>query len=820
MAKADIIITEKKSISTMIARALAPESFDNRGSCRVEHRDLLRLRTDPEKNHFLSSSDLAQRCVALLDDPKDDQRRVYKDSGNHYFCTTDCTRCAFFAQHLDALGMKHARATKKRLDYLKRSRQGQEWAVEDISYYVIPRNEDFIVIFDTEGTPYTYRDGKVTLSETEQYASLEDLVLRSPSWENAQRALFKLQQARSSPARKREDQDDSEAVVISASSHLARQRLFNHVLARRLLPTPEGKPIEIERILAATDYDISGSYIFSCVITNANLLMQQWADMKKTEDDPLLIHPDMLFRMTLQSSSPESIREEFERPLPFDFENAYAGMARDVIDITYGRVVAKQLRSQVKHATPPEKKRAPLDVSFGRVHFLSLEQVIDHMASLRSEQAEERVYLVFPGSPSDQELQELLAKKAYAAVHTVEKKVRLTPSHLLSLLREKHIGTHTTRYRELRRLVDLHLLDLEQGAVIPTAYGQRYYQAMKPLVDTPLFSISRWNEELHAFMQRLRETETGEDLHALTSLDRQYHQFMQKYFASLQPHLRDLQRRYPSVAQTLVSVYPSSTRTAKTALLQDSQPREKVEGILLRGHSSDEDVEETLRRDGVLSRDQIAALIDPATNKAKTSSKPLSLVRVFPQPSMDLGGLVRRVCGIDKDRDFTIVESDQLERLFAFDQSHYTVFRASTPYEEEERPYALSEILQTPHQIAALIPLDLPDLSSPTEKKQAHESLRLQNLRPADVAGKRGMMLVREYHLPWQYTNEKLAKKERGLVNVASFSLNDVPFQRADRYAFGKVHNFESLLATMYEKYGFPFKETADMAEQLYLGVS
>ena len=40
-----VVITEKKHVSTIIAKALCPESFDERGYCSCEHTDILSLRT-------------------------------------------------------------------------------------------------------------------------------------------------------------------------------------------------------------------------------------------------------------------------------------------------------------------------------------------------------------------------------------------------------------------------------------------------------------------------------------------------------------------------------------------------------------------------------------------------------------------------------------------------------------------------------------------------------------------------------------------------------------------------------------------------------
>ena len=276
MKEASVIITEKSKVSRMIARALAPETFDEREYCSLEHRDIVSLRTKQDRKRIIALEDIG--CAVLLPDYNDPRNRRFKESSFNYICTYDCLKCGFIVQHLDAMGMKHARSTIKRLSFLreqaKRNGGQNDRPFESLSYYLIERDEEFIIIMDTEGTPYHFRANGIKLPNA-SFATLEDMVVSSASWDDLERNLDHIQEARVTFGRSDETKEsypnrEEKDLYIEPKSHKARQFLLNTVLAKRFLPSVENTRIALRRVIAATDYDIAGSSIFYSVILNAN----------------------------------------------------------------------------------------------------------------------------------------------------------------------------------------------------------------------------------------------------------------------------------------------------------------------------------------------------------------------------------------------------------------------------------------------------------------------------------------------------------------------------------------------------------------------
>ena len=75
MNKATLIITEKRNISNAIVRALAPDTFDERGNCSVLHSDIVSHRTRSQ----IGSKKIPGKIKTLEDINCEKLQRFYSD---------------------------------------------------------------------------------------------------------------------------------------------------------------------------------------------------------------------------------------------------------------------------------------------------------------------------------------------------------------------------------------------------------------------------------------------------------------------------------------------------------------------------------------------------------------------------------------------------------------------------------------------------------------------------------------------------------------------------------------------------------------------
>jgi len=743
MVKASIIITEKKSVSKAIAKALFPSSFDERDNCKEEHSDIISLRNPKDSEYIQNPKDIL--CFA----------EPYKNKEFFYFCSNDCVKgCQFTANHIDSMGMDHAAGTRRKLRYQNKSQKQGKIIFEEVTYYVFNRNGEKVVITDTQGNPFSYLIENIGERQT-----LETALLRAKDWDDLEKAL------RLKPS-----------IEFSENrAYKARERMFNNLLVKRRLP--DGTPIELSKVIAATDFDIAGSYIFYLVIENANQFVRfnqrngsYWKE----------IPAELLSRMKFQSMKPEEVLHAFENPIPFDFENARAGEIRALFDFLYGTTLTSKMK------TAAYAQQAGFRASIGRNRFIGLRALIEESANIEKEE-ESYIYLVFNGLKDKDGIREDLESGNYTPLRINQKRARITASRLIRDLKKCNIGTHTTRCKLPKILVDLGLAQEEGYSISPTEFGISYYSALFPHLEMAGFSISEWNRLLNSSMDVIR-TSCSQD--EKVNSERMKREFMNSFLYALQQHLAYLSGNWKGIIEAIPPrAYPKkeeeSAKRGDVTLLH--------KGLLLE------------EADSVLSLEQISEFMSPETNKPIGGAK---IYRHIKPTEASYKDAVRRVCCIDREDDFEIIEGDG-EEVQKIEDNNCTVFRAEVHDNRRVAKYSKAVHMDNYEK------LEIPELP---KAESAHEPLYLTSISPPCVNGKKGFMLVREYNLPWMLTRDKLEKQRQGLINLASFSIGRDRFERVERYDFGKAHNFESLLIAMFEKYGVSFRDTAEMAEELYLG--
>jgi len=859
-----VIITEKKSVSQALLRALAPDSYDDRGNSSVQHSDIIARRTRSEKDSIRSLEDI--NCEVL-------SQRL-KSSNYFYFCQPDCISCDFRAEHIDVGGKKSASRARNRIRYVNETitkdlrfpvieairklnerataraiaefvfgmnhpaaerldaatesledsiertliRLSLEGSVvqaggayrvnpdfrgkmryeliisEDINYYVFNRNSQLVIIADTNGNPLNMR-------RRERALFMERLMQECPDWESLQQYIeFK-------PRLETRDRD--------SKSSEARIKLFNALLSKRRLPCDfdggrAGDPINLEKVIAATDFDVAGSYIILSLIENANAV-----SVRATRDGsaPRLITPDMLYRMKLSSMEPESVVKEFENPSEFDWENALAGKARSYFDFVFGDAVNSTIR-HVKDRYLKLREAEYVDFSTGRTLFLALKKIIEEEKKIASELEKDYLYIVFEGLCDLENMKKSLEVGYFSALHIREQSRHISYSRFIELCQQDEVGTNTTRYNLIGRLEKRDLIVTGDNKIVSTPFGRFYYEAFSPVLEpTSGFNINVWNDNLRQMIDSWSASlAPGAPSRSKEQIEKEFSDFMNWFFYEIKTSAPYMREKYPALVRNLWDAYRSlpTMSYAPRKEIEESREESKEEGIVLIGNNA------------LLSHSQVKSIIesDPTSSSYNKPRKgaPTTITRMIPQTPVSLEEAVRRVCCIGRGVEFKVVSSFKLPKVATLENENYTVFRAEiTPGSDN----VVKLYLESGRGIESLQELVIEGVpQQQTDRGSlAHEPLYLTDIRPADIAGKDGMLLVQEYQKPWVATADKISKKQQGLVNVASFKSSSHEFGRIERYEFRKVHNFETLLIAMMEKYNMPFAKTARLAEELYLSV-
>jgi len=823
--KTTLIITEKKRISESLVRALAPDTYDDFGNTSALHNDIITVRR-------LSRGEKVD------------------NSGDRYFNIQGSFPYHINAQHLDHMGHKSARRIRRKIRYINEhiatdlerpvlevikdgssieyicsaiegrgypqidmldsqteslqgaveraltsleqqgkvisqgesyfpTKEGTEFVKdnssnllvpEDINYFIFERDGSLVIVLDTYGNPLQYR------KTTNGY--LQKIIQDSDDWPALEKKLKLTPNFQAFNPR-------------DLKSHVVRSFLFNYVLAKRRLPCDhngmkEGHPLDLEKVVAATDLDIAGSSIFLSVIESANEFASKW--------NKQIVTPDMLYRMNMHTMEPIDIQEAYDNLKEFDWENAYAGKARSVFDFLYGSTISQQLRHF--------NKDPDLRLATGRTLFLGLKKLIEQERELKKESEEDYVYIAFNGLLDLNQINHKLEDRDYVLMHVKQKKNYVSHSKFLELCEQDEIGTHTTRYTLGGRLERLKVLSIIDNKLFSTPYGNVYLKVIGEHLDNHSnFNITQWSGNLQNIIAGWRTDVNDNRPQSMEEMEKEFQKFMRVFLPNLQAKFKYLDaNKYIKITRELSKEYQRLKKFEFSQSKQEETYEVPDDTFVLVGNES------------ALTLDNIKELIDPKSNTPKSNARS-RIIRVIPQKPINLVDYVRRTFNISREYDFTVERGYNSRALLGMKNENYTVFRAKIP-----KGATLYDILSEGMRIDDYIECELDESNFEEEGEQAaHEALMVRDISRSDIAGRDGLRLAEEYHKPWYHTHDKLQKKANGQINVAGFSSGDHEFERIERYAFGVVHNFESLLIAMLDKYNIPFWKTAKLAEEMYL---
>ncbi|MBN2368593.1 hypothetical protein JXC34_06235, partial [Candidatus Woesearchaeota archaeon] len=719
--KATVVITEKKNISRVIARALAPDGFDDRGNSNYLHCDIISLRTMQQRGteqRFGSIGTLDDIGCCVRDSFLEEKER---SANNFYFCQTDCMSCQFEAQHVDRMGKKSASRVRKKVKYInehiisdfqrpvleilrqrgnmslndlrdavleseagpqdmldfqteslegalmrtvetlarpgliKRENgeifltdkgcgalgkgNGDAVITEDIEYFAIPYNGGVVYIVDSYGTPFN------TYSTQRNFG---DFITRVKSWGEVRKRLNLV------PSKETRDPKDLKA-------HSARARLFNHLLAKQRSPCnvngiSAGERFDLERIIAGTDFDIAGSNIFMSVIEYANGFISR--NSNGQEQIPM-IKDDILFRMKLQNLDLETIRKEFNEPLGFDWENAYAGKTREVFDYLYGAVISEQFRMAKSRAEVPRYAR----MSVGRNLFLGLKKLVEQQEVVVRADDENYLYIAFDGLKDLEGIRKDMANGNFAALQVKQRLTNVSQARFLELCEKDNIGTHTTRYKLPQKLVAQGQACMGETEIVATPYGMFYYEVTKTLLDS-LFSIDNWNQRLYSAINNWRSDHEGKKARSHEEMEAEFNDFMNFFIPVYARHLSSIKTKYPSLVRAL---WNAQQTLPKVTYYKGKERKTKAEPYMIVG------------RDGVIARGDVGAFVVSDVNSLRYNQPSgfcPDIVRVDKRKTKTIEDNVRRVLKIDREYDFFVQYCVNLQNLIGFRNEIHTVFRA------------------------------------------------------------------------------------------------------------------------------------------------
>lgn len=765
MKKLNVIIAEKGNVAEKIVRAISPGSFDDRGNCDCLHQDIITLRPD----------NLDYNPEAMEIQP----------NKFFYLSSNGCpSGYSIQAEHVSEQGSSHARSVRSRLKRMNglSIRKGTKPVIsEEINYYVVDWQGENYFICDTSGSPYSFNfKGRDLLK----------LVSDSRGWRELEQNIWQVGSANLRGSNSR--------------IYVARNRFFNQLLAFNRLP--DGQPIEIKKIIAATDIDIAGAYIFLSVIEGANKIAERFSLRN-------IITSKDIYRMNLTSLDLLDVINELENLKCFDWGSAYAGKCRQVLDYIYGSSITGHLnhKKNIQLSFNSGKRESLLGrfkFSIGRIVFLGLRALVELDLDLKNQFTAKETYLIFRGQADKNEILTQLKENSFFRAKIKKRKTKIGQTTFIKELRRRDIGTHTTRYTLPTKLEKLGLAKIGNRAIAPTEFGEYLYSRLEKLLDSPSsqFPLSHWNKFLMGTMNYLKGMDSeGESLESIRS---QFDDIMGTILNPLRKHLLVVKSQSSDIVKNLTDYisrngFPVVPRKKN----QDKNQLIVLDGMKLAENS------------GVLSVNQIANFIDFKTNQVIANP---TIERYSSKEIVEPHQLLKRICCLSSDYEFEVLGGQRLDELETIDDEEFTVFMAEELEVITQENTFFKKIVKFFRSkkdgwASDFVEMDLTIPISSEGGPLAHEPLDLGEPTFGLMDGPEGFLLAQEYQRPWSLTANKNTILNNGCMNVSGFKLNDLSFERVDRYEYSKAHNFESILSAMLEKYGMSFYETAKRMEEMYL---
>jgi len=527
----------------------------------------------------------------------------------------------------------------------------------------------------------------------------------------------------------------------------------------------------------ATDQDIAGTFLASVLPGFRKL-----AEVSK----PL--------RVRLNETTKSGVRQAIQDAAEFDWHNAEAGRLRDSVDY----VVGHALNGLLRH-TPAGKRRAP-GFTVGRTRLLALDCLCRRWLEARHSKTVGSIFLVFPGVGDQTRIEQDLADGSALMIAAAIQRGFCSQAGLLRELLRCKVGTVSTRYKLIASLLEQGLIQEHGPWLVPSLKGLLVEQHLLELLEGPNFSLWDWQDRLTEFLATAA-TRSGVPL---LHLEQQVDAFLQEFLLSFH--------------SVLASASPviHRLRDALDALLPHEQtPKSVEEANTVNADRSHHGNAGELGLEGAVPIDRLARYVDTNANLLSTNG-PIHVSRIVPQPEWDWDGMLRRQLLLEREVAFRLVESVNIHRLIELSDIPCTVFRADCD------PRTLSGLLRVfVNGKAKLSKPVMREVKLPAEELTdagAHPPLEIFDPCPADMRGPEALLVAQEYMRPYEYTIGLLEAHESGQKLLDSFQCNRFVFRRIEPFEFGTAHTFDTVLATMYDRYGMTFEDTANITESLYLG--
>lgn len=724
----------------------------------------------------------------------DSNRRVPEHDWQRYYWEKDFTaNQRIIPTHSDTKLGKGKRRQNSLAEKISSSRKKYR---ETVTYYILPvsgMNVDYLLICDTLGNPLNQnfpnqRDKFFPLKET--------LVCKQYS-----------------------EYDSKFILSISDGGPWGRTAWFRYVIARQSFPCDgdnfkRSENFQLKNIFAATDFDIAGQYISYTV-----LMFCRSAYGKNFRPRSELLD-DVLVRLDLNELSTKALSNSIRQPQAFNWSMAYAGETRAKLDFMIGqfsRTILNSAWSSLDENIYPALSHFK-KIPFGRVQTGALMTLC-----LLHEQLESTpkrwLYFIFQGLPAWRNIKTKIKERDFCWIDMTEIRTEVSQANWLEKAKERNVGTHTTRYTQLRGLEFNGLANSNQRATEPTAFAKLYYSWLKNNLSNSPFDMSKINEELYDFFERIIAENSQIEAKKIqtefiSTFYRQYRIYL-KEICSRQGYLH-LSKQLSELATLLASHVPKEMpETVNSAApVYDQEESVDKKSIELFGH------------DDVIDASSCEKL-------AKGISNASLLVRYLPKDRVDYLSLIQRLCCIEPGTEFSFHGWGNLDSVNS--PATFSVFKAEFS-DQMTSDYFNAICYSSQIQLRSILEVqsEIEETQRKENDEEAHQPLHLKGVKRSMIKGPSGLLLAQEYQAPWRYTLEmmKLEKAREELAKM--FSIGgllgrnnqighsdclefELSFTLVQKYQIGRVNNFESALCEMSRSYGLPFHFTADLMEKMYL---
>lgn len=527
---------------------------------------------------------------------------------------------------------------------------------------------------------------------------------------------------------------------------------------------------KIGSIYIATDPDIAGSYIPTTLPGFKN------------------IHHSKIKRIAINKVIDNEIRNAIDKAGTFDWNNAEAGKTRAYIDFFVDHFLQKALQKTIKNL------KITTRISTGRTQFLAMDLIYRRWLQSRSFKDSGEVYIIFMGHGDEKSILSSLNKKAFGAVLFETRRGPYSQSGLLLELCKHEIGTAATRYKIIDKLINKELVVKKGEWIIPTEKGLAYMDYLLPLFQNQEFSLWDWNRKINKLLDKA-STKTQIPKHELEQESLKFlYEFINEFLKAVRKNERNLSLFLEKIAGDIKI-------QSQESIKKTTEKKSNISSII-----------KALEK--ILDLEEIKGYIDVDNNELKLSEN-LVIERKIPEEIFDWEGSLRRITGMEREVAFRFMDGFQLENLVFLPEEMLTVFKANLSIDKAGIFFnKLRSGINKPKNLESL------NISQPEVNeniKGAHEPLGLFDIKPEDIPGPDGFRLAAEYMRPYRFTVDLFKAQTEGKKLLRGFEINSVNFKRVMPFEYGIIHTFDTVLASMYERYKMSFGDTADLAEQLYL---